>query len=245
LPFPSREQNDEFESTVAVGAGRVKSQTLHDHATWWLAAILITTALGFQRTITERLGELDLAHMAHGICSTVWLLVLIVQAELARRRRRDAHRLLAIVGTVSALGIAMTSLPMLASTLAASTKVPPPVVPMLRELVVMDTWLLVLFAGAFAMAVSHLKRSAVHGRAMAVTALVALPPGIGRWYMRLFGVDPVVGSRIALATAAALLVALIVTDRRAGVRDRVYTAALAVVLLTGLSSPWITRAVFG
>jgi hypothetical protein len=38
---------------------------------------------------------------------------------------------------------------------------------------------------------------------------------------------------------------LIVTDRRAGVRDRVYPAALAVVLLTGLSSPWITRAVFG
>jgi len=230
---------------ATAGAASGRPHTMHDYATWWLAAILVTTALGFQRTITERLGALDTAHMAHGLCSTVWLVVLIVQAELAKRRRRDAHRLLAIVGTVSALGIAMTSLPMLANTLAATATVPPPVVPMLQELVVMDSGLLVLFFGAFALAVSHLKRPAVHGRAMAATALVALPPGIGRWYMRLFGVDPVVGSRIALGTATVLLVALIVTDRRAGVNDRVYPAALAIVLLTGFASPFITRAVFG
>lgn len=233
------------DATAPVFALRSRAWSLHDYATWWLAAILVTTALGFQRTITERLDRLDVAHMAHGICSTVWLLVLIAQAELARRRQRESHRLLAIVGTASALGVAMTALPMLASTLHASTKVPPPVVPMLQELVVMDCGLLVLFAGAFALAVSHIRRPAVHSRAMAATALVALPPGIGRWYMRLFDVDAVVGSRIALATAAALLVACIVTDRWVGIRDRVYPAALVVVLLIFATSPWITRLVFG
>jgi hypothetical protein len=225
-------------------ASRGRSVALHDRASWWLGAILLTTALGFQRTLTERLGTLDLAHTIHGLCSAAWLIVLIAQAELARRRQRDAHRMLAVVGTVSALGIAMSALPMLANTLAATAKVPPPVVPMLRELVVLDVGLLVLFTGAFAIAVSHIKRPVVHARAMAVTALVALPPGIGRWYMRLFEVDAVAGSRIALGTAAILLMALIVSDRRVGIPDRVYPTALVVVALIGFTSPWITPRVF-
>lgn len=225
-------------------AGAENRRPLHDYATWWLTVILVTTIIGFQRTITTRLGELDVAHAVHGVFSTLWLAVLIAQAELAKRRMRDRHRLLAVVGTVSALGIATTSLPMLSSMIAASAKVPPPVTPMLQQLVIMDCGLLVLFTGAFAVAVSHIRRPMVHSRAMAATALVALPPGIGRWYMRLFGVDPVVGSRIALATAAALLVALIVTDRRAGVKDRVYPAALVVVASIAATSPFITRVVF-
>ena len=233
-----------IDAAIPAIAPRQKSVGLHDRAAWWLGAILLTTALGFQRTLTERLGTLDLAHTLHGICSTLWLLVLIVQAELARRKERDAHRMLAVVGTVSALGIAMTALPMLANTLAATAKVPPPVVPMLQELVVLDVGLLVLFAGAFAVAVSHIKRPLVHARAMATTAMVALPPGIGRWYMRLFDVDAVVGSRLALGTAAMLLTALIVSDRRAGIVDRLYPAALVVVALIGVTSPWITSRVF-
>lgn len=233
-----------LDAAIPATPPRARSVGLHDRAPWWLGAILLTTALGFQRTLTERLGALDLAHTVHGICSTLWLLVLIAQAELARRRERDAHRMLAVVGTVSALGIAMTALPMLANTLAATAKVPPPVASMLRELVVLDVGLLILFAGSFAVAVSHIKRPVVHARAMAVTAMVALPPGIGRWYMRLFDVDPVVGSRLALGTAAMLLTALILSDRRAGVADRVYPTALVVVALIGASSPWITPLVF-
>jgi hypothetical protein len=77
----------------------------------------------------------------------------------------------------------------------------------------------------------------VHARALAATGLLALPAGLGRVVMRVAPVDPVVASYCALGSAALLLTALIVTDRRAGVRDAVQPVVLgaiaAIALLMG------------
>jgi MFS superfamily sulfate permease-like transporter len=62
--------------------------------------------------------------------------------------------------------------------------------------------------------------------------------------MTLFHVNPVTGSYAALAVAIVWLIALIVSDRRAGVRDRVYPGMLAaIVLVTLASGPLATRLV--
>jgi hypothetical protein len=84
----------------------------------------------------------------------------------------------------------------------------------------------------------------VHARALTATGLLALPAGLGFLFMRLFSIDPIRGSDLALGTAALLVVALIVVDRRAGVRDVVHPlvlgAMLAVAPLTGViaDAPW-------
>lgn len=59
---------------------------------------------------------------------------------------------------------------------------------------------------------------------------------------------PEPGSYLALATGAAIVAALIVADRRAGVRDRVLPATFAAlvtigVLTTVADSGWIAAAV--
>jgi hypothetical protein len=78
--------------------------------------------------------------------------------------------------------------------------------------------------------------------------LLALPPGLGRAYMGWAGVDPVVGSHLALVTGSLLLLALIVRDRRALVREPVYPMVLASLVTLQLLFPviagagWIDRA---
>jgi hypothetical protein len=222
---------------------RTRARSLHDHATWWLLAILATTLLGFTRTISTRLGVLDWLHLAHGVASLGWLMVLIAQAEFIRRGERSRHRALAVVGVICAMLLSVTALPMMQST-AAKALTTPSRAAISWFIVSMDVGLLIIYLGAFAVAVANIRQPAVHGRAMAATALVALPPGLGRWFMTLFHVNPVTGSYAALAVAIVWLIALIVSDRRAGVRDRVYPGMLAaIVLVTLASGPIATRLV--
>lgn len=224
----------------------VARRTLHDHAIWWLSAILATTLLGFQRTITTNLTRLDLAHAAHGVASLGWLLVLIAQAVFIRRAQRSAHRQLAVLGVAFAMLLSITALPMLQATGAGASDA-------IRSgdargatirisIIVLDVGLLIMFLGLFATAVANVRRSTVHARAMAATAFIALPPGLGRWYMRLAQVDPVVGSYLALGTGALCLAALTWSDRHAGVRERVYPAmGFAMLGLAALCGPITQR----
>jgi hypothetical protein len=214
---------------------RTPVRTLHDAASWWLLAILVSTVLGFQRTITTRLGALDVAHAVHGAASVSWLLLLMVQAELARRHHRVAHRQLAVGGIACALIMCMSAVPMMQALLAAAAGgafIP-------AFLTVMDTGLLIAFLALFAVAVTNVRRPAVHARAMAATALVALPPGLGRGAMRLLGLDPVGGSLVALAVAVLWLGALSVSDYRAGVRSTVYPTFAGGLLLLTLASLYV------
>jgi hypothetical protein len=109
-------------------------------------------------------------------------------------------------------------------------------------LLAMDSLLLVLFLTLFAVAVAFVRRPAVHARALAATGLLALPAGLGRVYMRVWSVDPVVASWLALGTAALLVLLLIVADRRAGVRDVVQPLVLAAVLAVPLLAALMARA---
>lgn len=222
-------------ATIPVARAARGGRTLHDRATWWLGAILVTTLLGFQRTLSTKLGALDVMHLVHGIASLGWLIVLIVQAEFIRRRQRDRHRALAAVGVVCAVLLSVTALPMVQAT-AAKAATDPRGGAIGWFIVVMDLGMLAAFLGAFAAAIANVRRPAVHSRAMASTALMALAPGLGRWAMRLFHVNPVIGSYIALAAGMGLLAALILSDRRAGVRDRVYPAMLIAILLVTVAS---------
>lgn len=161
--------------------------TLPVAASWWLAGIALVTVIGFQPALSRPGRSLDMAHALHGVTALGWSLTLVGQSWLAARRRRDAHRLLAV-------------------------------------------------------AVAFVRHPAVHARALAATGLLALPAGLGRLYMRVWSVDPVVASWLALGTAALLVLLLIVADRRAGVRDVVQPLVLAAVLAVPLLAALMARA---
>ncbi len=225
------------------GVQGARIATVPVSAPQWLAAIVVITVIGFQPSSTRTTTPIDWAHALHGITALGWSTTLVGQAWLAEQRRREAHRLLAVAGVLFAVGLVATALPMLAS-LASGALATAGFRPIGLRLLAMDCLLLALFMVLFAVAIAFVRTPAVHARALAATGLLALPAGLGRLYMRLFAIDPMRGSHLALGTAALLLVALIVADRRAGVRDVVHPlvlgAMLAVALLTGViaDAPW-------
>lgn len=212
-----------------------EARTLHDYATWWLSAILVTTLLGFQATTGHKVGQLQPVYIVHGVSSLAWLVVLIVQHEFIRRRRRDRHRSLATVGVLCAMLLSITALPMMQS-LAAKAAARPGGGGVAWFLVTMDAGMMLIFLGAFAVAVANVRTPAVHSRAMASTAFMALAPGLGRLLMVTLHIGPQVASCAALGVGLLLLLALIISDRRAGVRDHVYPAMFAAIALVTLGS---------
>lgn len=212
-----------------------RTRTLHDHATWWLSAILVTTLMGFQATTGRKLGTLDAMHVAHGVSALAWLVILIVQHELVRRGHRQRHRALATVGVMCAMLLSVTALPMMQALAAKATSKPGgAAVPWF--LLTMDVGMMLIFLGAFAYAVANVRLARTHSRAMASTAFMALAPGLGRWFMVQLHLGPIVGSLAALGVGVMLLAALIVSDRRAGVHDRVYPSVLVAITFVMIAS---------
>jgi hypothetical protein len=209
-------------------------------AAWWLALILVTTLLGFRGTLEKGPRGLDLAHAAHGTIALGWSLILIVQAALADAHRRRAHRLFAVAGMACAAGLVATSVPML-HTLAGGAVANARFRPMGYQLLAMDVLLMLLFVALFAIAMAFVRTPGVHSRALAATGVLALPAGLGRAYMGWFGLDPIGGSHLALLTAAVILLALTVRDRRAGVNETVFPATLLAVIALQLSFPFLAR----
>lgn len=214
---------------------------------WWLSAILITTLLGFRGTLAKGTAGFDLSHAVHGAMALGWSLLLIVQASLADARRRAAHRLIAAAGVVFAVGLLASSVPML-HTMAGAAVANAGFRPMGYQLLAMDVLLLVLFVALFAAAIACVRKPAVHSRALASTGLLALPAGLGRAYMGWAGVGPIGGSHLALLTASALTLTLIVRDRRAQEREPVYPIVLVSLLAIALvfplmaAAPWFDHA---
>jgi len=207
-------------------------------AAWWLTAIVITTALGFRGPLQRH--SLDLAHAAHGGFALAWSLLLIVQAGLADARRKRAHRFVAIGGMTCAIGLIASSVPML-HTMAGVAVANALVRPLLLQLLAMDTTLMTLFVALVAVAMAFVRTPAIHSRALASTGLLALPPGLGRAYMSWVGVDPVVGSHLALASGSLLVLALIIRDRRAQQYEPVYPTVLGSLVALQLLFPLIAR----
>lgn len=227
--------------TLASASPRSTAQTVPFAAPWWLAVIVVLTVVGFQRAATRTTNPMDGLHAAHGILALGWSVILVVQAWLAEQHRRNAHRLMAVAGVVFAIGLVATSLPMLVSLAAAATT-KAAFRPMGLRLLAMDILLLLLFTTLFAVAIAFVRRPAIHARALAATGLLALPAGLGRLYMRVFSMNPMQGSYLALGTAAALLATLALVDRRGGTRDVVQPLVLAAVLLVGVLSGVIADA---
>lgn len=250
IESPAPAPHHSFSHPSLRGASRRTDATTPALAPWWLGAILLLTMVGFQRVIRTGGATLDLAHAVHGSAALSWSLLLVVQARLAEQRRRALHRQLAVLGTLLAITLVASAPPMLQS-MARGAAANAGFRPIGHRLLVLDVLTLLLFVALFAVAMANVRRPQVHARAIAASGLVALPPGLGRVFMRILPVTPPVGGYLAAGVAVVLLLALIRADRKAGVRDAVLPAvAIAFVAAVALTeavadTAWVAAVVRG
>ena len=210
-----------------------------DH--WWLLASLGVVVLGFWSSFFRSLRAQDLAHSLHGFTASGWLIGLVLQAWLIDRGARAWHRRVAQVMIAMAVAMVVTSIPMMVAILRGGLA-NAGFRPLARMLVVYDVTALVLFTALLSDALANVRRPAVHRRALAATAMLAIPPALARFLSgSLVGLPFLTGLHASFWLGNAIMVWLIVRDRRDGVRDLVWPTVLASMLALELFMAPVSR----
>lgn len=225
----------------------VRAMPLYPRAVFWFVLLLVTALLGFSGTYFMRLADNNLIRHLHAATAFAWLLLLIAQAWLMRRRNFALHRKLGRSSLALAPLFVVTGLFLVRDMLARPG---PFIAPYAERLAFVDLVTLSWFAAAYWLALRHRRETPLHARYLASTALLVLPPALVRV---IGGLVPGVSSfdmAFHLGTVATelLIVGLIVHDLRSEGRLRPpYPILLAVTVLQHVGfvvlpgMPWWSR----
>lgn len=205
-------------------------------------AFLALTMLAFWPSYFARLFEQpNLWFHAHGVALTLWLVMLVVQAQLIRTQRRAWHR------AVGKLSYGLAPAVVVISTLFVHQRltgglaaVPPRLPPMVLHFLALTLLSLVTFAVFYAAAIVRRRDAQTHARWMICTLFPLFTPVTDRlvgaylrplvaWAPRIDG-NPILPA-LGFALADSILLALTLWDWRANRRFGVFPAALAVLLV--------------
>lgn len=225
----------------------VRAMPLYPRAVYWFVLLLATALLGFSGTYFMRLADNNLVRHLHAATAFAWLLLLIAQAWLMRRRNFALHRKLGRSSLALAPLFVVTGLFLVQDMLARPG---PFIEPYAERLAFVDLVTLAWFAAAYVLALRHRRETPLHARYMASTALLVLPPAlvraIGMFVPGVTSFD--MAFHLGTFVAEALIVALIAHDLRSEGRLRLpYPTLLAATVLGQIGfvvlpgMPWWSR----
>lgn len=224
---------ESFQDRVSIGPGGMIVPYRHAHR--WLLALFPMIAVAFWPGYLGQFREAPFALHAHGMTATAWLILLTVQSWSIHARRLGWHRtaglatfivlpLFAAAGPLALQGMAMLW----------RSNADPFHCAFGARLVIADMVagpsVVIMVAYAFL----HRRRTEAHAAAMLATALLVLPPIIGRLFPAIPGFPHggwagFGGFRLSfqLAEAATLLLAIWLASRRPAARAGFGFAAMA------------------
>ncbi len=205
-----------------------RAMSLYPRAPIYFSLVFLVAIIGFYPSFFSKLTETDATHHFHGFMATAWMLMLIAQGWLMRLRKISAHRALGRLSIfVAPLFIASGFLvihAMLSSTNGFSQTFG-------ARLAFVDITTIIYFGIAYSLAIYYRKNIQLHARYMTSTAILVLPPALGR---ALAGIAPGINSFKAafnwgFAISALIVIALILHDVRLGRMRPPYLALLQVI----------------
>ncbi|MFZ6798442.1 hypothetical protein [Undibacterium sp. Di24W] len=155
---------------------------MYKQAVYYFGAVLLIALIGFYPSYFGNLGNVDLVHHFHGIAATLWLLMLVVQSWLMRTGKIQAHR---IVGRTSLILVPLFILSGLFMIKAIVTSPSGFSLAFGSRLAWIDTVTMITFVVVYVSAIYYRKSIQLHARFMASTAILVLPPALGRIMPRL------------------------------------------------------------
>jgi hypothetical protein len=213
---------------------------MYRNAHWWFLAVFVVVLGGFGPTFFTRLGETALPYLIHGFSATLWILMLVTQSWLITRRRGpegDPHRYrrwhrrlgwssLVVFPVMLTSGFYMIRLMLTVRAEAYG--------PLAWVLAFIDIPTLLLLAVFYVLALVHRRRVALHSRYMSATAILLLPPALGRflafWVPGIPGLVPALNPMMGITQLSAAV--LVLHDwRRGGRIHPPYPITLAALIL--------------
>lgn len=172
------------------------------YAHWYFLAALAAIVAGFWPSFFAPLGAGDFAHSLHGVTATLWIVVLATQSWLVSRGLVRWHRRVAL-GALVLLPVMILSALRMVAVMFANPQMPPFLPPLLAFIDLPSVAFLIVLV------------------TLALRNVRVFAPQVD-FMMALHG---------SLVTVELILVALIVSDRRAGERRLAYPLSLAFFIV--------------
>jgi hypothetical protein len=209
---------------------------MYKHAYVYFLLALLVAIGGFYPSFFSRLGQTDPVRMFHGVMATLWLLMLVGQSWLYARRQLRLHRLIGRLSLAVMPLFVISGMLVLHDILAGQQR--GFVKAFGTMLGFLDLTTLLYFAWSYCMAIAYRNRIQLHGRYMASTATLLLPPALARLMasLQLPFINSFMSAVHASYFATELVVAaMLLSDWRHGGIHRPYVILLIFTVLQHLS----------
>ncbi len=207
---------------------------IYRNAYIYFSLVLLVAVVGFFPSYFARLRDTDAVHHFHGILASVWIVILVTQSWLMRQGMISAHR---TVGKISLLvaplfvisGILVLHV-MLTNNDESSRAFG-------GRLAFINLLTMCYFSAAYSLAIYYRRKTPLHARYMASTAILVLPPAL----VRVLGtfVPRIDSFEAALHTSyficEAIVAMLLLDDYRKGSVRAPYVFLLSFLVLEQLS----------
>jgi uncharacterized membrane protein len=209
---------------------QARAAPLYANSPLYFSALLLIALVGFFPSYYGRIGDARMVHQFHGGVSTLWMLLLIGQGWLVRKRRFDLHRLVGRTSIVLAVLFVISGVMIVHDMLTRDGGFARMFGP---RLAFIDVSSVLFFVFAYSMAIHYRRTMALHARYMVCTALPLLPPALSR-ALGHFVLGPNASFGMALHTsfivAEVIVLALLYHDWRLGKVRAPYLILLALLL---------------
>lgn len=202
------------------------------------ALLGVAAIAAFWPSYVTRLTDVGLPVHAHAVAMTAWIVLLVAQAWLMRSGRRAAHRAL---GRVSYVLAPLTVLATLALARHMLRHAKTPLTDETLYFLYLQLSLIAVFALCWTQAIRHRRTPHLHAAWMIGTALALVDPIGARILFHAFGTQPPLMQIATFALVDALLVALLLRERRRAPPVRAYPALLAIFVATQLPTFFLYR----
>ena len=200
---------------------------LHRRSVFYLGALLLLTIPAFWPSyFFPKRVEADYHVHLHGIVMFLWTILLVGQAALIRAGRRELHRAMGKTSYVLAPAVVVSTLLLMNHRLKG--EIPPD----LLYFLYLQAVLVAFFIFCYAQAMRHRRAAALHARYMIGTAFAIFDPIVARVLYVFFGTEPPYMQLATFAMMDALLLALILRERRSesGPATGVFPAMLGILV---------------
>jgi uncharacterized membrane protein len=218
---------------------------LYFRSPWYFSLLLLLAVAGFFPSYFARLGQAKALHHFHGIVATLWMLLLIGQGYLMRRKKVALHRATGKLSLVLVPLFAVSGLLIVHDMLTRDSGFARTFGP---RLAFIDISTVVWFVLAYCMALRYRRDMPLHARFMVSTALPLLPPALSRVLGHF--VLPASSSfdmalHLSFAAAELIVLALLLHDRQTGKVRAPYQLLMALLVVQHASfmvsmqfAPW-------
>ncbi|MBB5212685.1 hypothetical protein [Microbulbifer hydrolyticus] len=142
----------------------------------WLVLAAIVSSLGFVPSTLATLSKLGFAHLVHAVFAIGWIVVLSVQLHFLKRGCYRNHRYLGWLSLPVFAGMVVSAAYLLWLTAVAAFEQGA----IFRQVYWVDFVLLPASVSFFVLGLVNIRKMPLHAGYMCMTAVVLIPPGLGR-----------------------------------------------------------------